>query len=69
LKEDRREKQDVPREGIHVGNRVDALALSDEPVFAFELDLEHVIEPASLVLVSLDGLLVCMRYSETEGGR
>jgi hypothetical protein len=53
----RREKQDIPREGIHVGNRVDALALSDEPVFAFELDLEHVVQPAGLVLMTLNGLL------------
>jgi hypothetical protein len=54
---ERRRKKKEEREGIHVGNRVDALALSDEPVFAFELDLEHVVQPAGLVLMTLNGLL------------
>jgi hypothetical protein len=47
---------DAPRKGVHVGDRVRALALSDEPVPAFELDFENVVKPSRLVLVSLDSL-------------
>jgi hypothetical protein len=53
---ERWERRSSPRESVHVGDRVDALSFSDEPVSTFELDLEDGVESASLVLVSLDSL-------------
>jgi hypothetical protein len=43
-------------EGVHVGDRVAAFALADEVVTLGKPDGEHIVKPASLVLVALDGV-------------